>query len=279
MTVASRLEQKLFEDLKQIAIPRHSQWDGLGFLFVRSLVKERLSQFGEVQEHYFGSKQTPGINYILKIPGKDADLDPVLIGAHYDGPAFSPGADDNASGLSALLELAAYWSVNPPRRPIWLVAFDQEEWGMVGSKALAKVLREKEQNLHFMVSLEMLGFTSPVQKYPNPKMREVFGSKGDYIALVVDSGLISSSQTILQDMSKSVKTHVLPVFDYGQSMPDVRLSDHSPFWDYGFNAMMITDTSFMRNPHYHLDSDTVETLDIPFLANVVEGIKVAFSSV
>ena len=73
-------------------------------------------------------------------------------------------------------------------------------------------------------------------------------------------------------MGKHVKTKVLPVPLNGEVLPDVRLSDHSPFWDQGYNAMMVTDTSFLRNPHYHEPTDTVETLDLEFYSKVVEGL-------
>ena len=76
-------------------------------------------------------------------------------------------------------------------------------------------------------------------------------------------------------MGVYLKTKVLPVPNGGKAIPDVRLSDHSPFWDLGYNAMMVTDTSFMRNPHYHKMSDTVETLDLPFFTSVVNGLDEA----
>ena len=73
-------------------------------------------------------------------------------------------------------------------------------------------------------------------------------------------------------MGRHVPTKVLPVPNGGRAIPDVRLSDHSPFWDQGYDALMVTDTSFMRNPHYHQMSDTVETLDLPFFCGVVDGL-------
>jgi hypothetical protein len=76
-------------------------------------------------------------------------------------------------------------------------------------------------------------------------------------------------------MGAHVKTKVLPVPFQGRQLPDVRLSDHSPFWDAGYNAVMVTDTSFMRNPHYHQSSDTIETLDLPFLRAVIDGLEAA----
>jgi Zn-dependent M28 family amino/carboxypeptidase len=194
------------------------------------------------------------------------------VGAHYDGPLHSIGADDNASGVAALLELAQRWSANPPKRPIWIVCFDQEEWGMVGSSALAADLHQQGQRLKLMVSLEMLAYTSAQQNYPHQSMRAIYGDRGNFIALVANasSGLMLPGLT--RAMGNHVITKALPVPDSGRFLSDVRLSDHSPFWDLGYNAMMVTDTSFMRNPNYHEMSDTIDTLDLPFFANVVEGL-------
>jgi Zn-dependent M28 family amino/carboxypeptidase len=219
------------------------------------------------------------VNLILRLPGRDAQLALLLVGAHYDGPLHSPGADDNASGVAALLELARRWAADPPRRPIWLVAFDQEEWGMVGSAALAQELREAGQRLKLIVSLEMLAFTSEEQHYPVPGMEAVYGGRGDFIALVANAGAGLLLPGLARAMGRHIPTKVLPVPNGGRAIPDVRLSDHSPFWDAGYNALMVTDTSFMRNPHYHQMSDTVETLDLPFFAAVVERLDAALRQV
>jgi len=193
------------------------------------------------------------------------------------GRCTPPGADDNASGLVALLELARRWAADPPRRPVWLVAFDQEEWGMVGSAALACDLKATGQRLHLMLSLEMLGYTAEEQDYPVAAMRRVYGSRGDFTALVANTGAAALLPGLSLGIGAHVKTKVLPVPFKGRQLPDVRLSDHSPFWDEGYNAVMVTDTSFMRNPHYHQPSDTIETLNLPFLQAVIDGLDAAIS--
>ena len=269
------LQQRLFADLQQFAVPRHARWDPLGLMAVRQALRERLAALGELEEHRFCSSGEEGVNLILRLPGRNPNLPPLLVGAHYDGPLHSPGADDNASGVAALLELARRWAATPPRRPIWLVAFDQEEWGMVGSAALAAQLKNAGQPLKLMVSLEMLAYTSAEQSYPLPAMRAVYGDRGDFIALVANAGAGLLLPGLARAMGRHVPTKVLPVPNGGRAIPDVRLSDHSPFWDAGYNALMVTDTSFMRNPHYHKMSDTVETLDLPFFTGVVEGLSEA----
>ena len=267
--------ESLQADLALLARPRHAQWDPLGLLAVRRLLVERLGALGEVQEHHFEEGGLRGVNLILRLPGLRPDLAPLLVGAHYDGPPQSPGADDNATGVAVLLELARRFREAPPRRPIWLVAFDQEEAGLVGSRALARELRTRAQELHLMVSLEMLGFTGPSQRYPLDAMRWIYGSRGDFLALVANGRALPLLPGLAWRLGRHVRTNVLPVPLRGRTLPDPRRSDHSPFWDQGYNALMATDTSFLRNPHYHLPSDTIATLDLAFLAAVCEGLHAA----
>jgi Zn-dependent M28 family amino/carboxypeptidase len=271
------LQQRLLADLQQFAVHRHARWDPLGLMAVRQALRERLAELGPLEEHRFCTSGEEGVNLILRLPGRDPKLPPLLVGAHYDGPLHSPGADDNASGVAALLELARRWAVDPPRRPVWLVAFDQEEWGMVGSAALAQELREAKHPLQLMASLEMLAFTSEAQSYPVPGMEAIYGNRGDFIALVANTGSTLMLPGLAHALGAHVPTKVLPVPMGGRQIPDVRLSDHSPFWDAGYNALMVTDTSFMRNPHYHRMTDTVETLNLGFFSAVVEGLAAAFS--
>ncbi len=263
------------KDLDAIAIPRHASWDPVGLMAVRSHVRTQLARLGDVQEHHFRRSGLAGVNLILKLPGSNPGLRPLLVGAHYDGPLQSIGADDNASAVVTLLELGRRWSAAPPRRPVWLVAFDLEEWGLLGSAALAEQLRAERQRLKLMVSLEMLAYTSDQQSYPHPAMGRLYGNRGDFIALVANARAGLALSRLTHAMGQHVKTRALPVPRAGRDVPAVRRSDHSPFWDQGYNALMVTDTSFMRNPHYHRMSDTIDTLDLPFLASVIDGLEAA----
>jgi Zn-dependent M28 family amino/carboxypeptidase len=201
-----------------------------------------------------------------------------LVGAHYDGPLHSPGADDNATGLAALVELAQHWARQPPRRPVWLVAFDQEELGLLGSTALAAQLRASGQDLGLMVSLEMLGYTSSQQRYPLAAMRHLYGERGDFLALVANLKALPLLPALARRLGRHVPTKLLPVPRAGRLLPDVRRSDHSPFWDKGYAAVMATDTSFLRNPNYHQASDTIASLDLPFLTAVTTGLAQGLSA-
>ena len=150
---------------------------------------------------------------------------------------------------------------------------------MLGSEALAKKLKAEKQRLKLMVSLEMLAYTSESQRYPHPAMSRIYGNRGDFIALVANlrAGLLLPG--LARRMGQHVKTKVLPVPRAGKDVPDVRLSDHSPFWDQGYNALMVTDTSFMRNPNYHQMTDTIETLNLNFFSEVVDGLDYSLSRI
>jgi Zn-dependent M28 family amino/carboxypeptidase len=265
------------QDLEAIAIPRHASWDPVGLMAVRRYVRQQLAALGEVEEHCFRRGSHQGVNLILKLPGRNPWRRPLLVGAHYDGPIQSIGADDNASAVAALLELGRRWSAAPPRRPVWLVAFDLEEWGMIGSSALAEQLRAEQQRLKLMVSLEMLAYTSDQQSYPHPAMGRLYGNHGDFIALVANARAGLMLTRLTHAMGQHVKSKALPVPRAGHPVPAVRRSDHSPFWDQGYNALMVTDTSFMRNPHYHQMSDTIDTLNLPFMAAVIDGLDAALA--
>jgi hypothetical protein len=273
------LRQRLLRDLRTLARPRHARWDPVGLLSVRSYLRQQFAALGPVEEQTFGRGCDQGTNLILRLPGRRQDLPPLLVAAHYDGPLHSIGADDNASGLAALLELARRWAADPPRRPVWIVAFDQEEWGCLGSKALAAELKRQRQPLALMVSLEMLAFTGREQRYPLPALRWLYGRRADFIAVIGNLKALPKLPGLTHRLGRHVRTKLLPVPLCGRILPDVRRSDHSPFWDAGYQAVMVTDTSFLRNPHYHRMSDTIATLNLDFFARVTEGLVQALAAV
>jgi hypothetical protein len=213
-------QERLLAHLEMLARPRHARWDALGLLAVRAYISDRLGALGPVEEHRFRSGIDDGTNLILRLPGRQSELAPLLVAAHYDGPLNSPGADDNATGVAALLELAEHWSREAARRPVWLVAFDQEEWGMLGSAALAADLMAAGQRLKLMVSLEMLGYTAPEQRYPIAAMGAIYGTRGDFIAVVGNTATAPLLPGLARRMGRHVPTRVLPVPNKGRSLPD-----------------------------------------------------------
>ena len=150
---------------------------------------------------------------------------------------------------------------------------------MLGSEALARKLKADKQPLKLMVSLEMLAYTSETQRYPHPAMSRIYGNRGDFIAVVANARAGLMLPGLAHRMGQHVKTKLLPVPRAGKDVPDVRLSDHSPFWDQGYNALMVTDTSFMRNPNYHQMSDTTDSLDLRFYSSVIDGLEESLSNV
>ncbi|WP_016952197.1 M28 family peptidase [Anabaena sp. PCC 7108] len=274
------LKQRLQNHLQQIARERDPYMATAGHFFVQEYIRQQFGQWGSVEIHTFqvGSKSCK--NLILNLPAaaekQKTDLPPILIGAHYDGVPGTVAADDNATGVAVLLEFARSFAQKPIRYPLRLVAFDMEEYGLLGSADYAALLREQKQRIRLMISLEMLGyrdFSPGSQKYPFP-LELFYPNSGDFIALIGNwrtfGDLLSLSRNIRQS---SVSSQWLLAPNRGLMVPQTRLSDHAPFWDQDYPAMMVTDTAFMRNPHYHKPSDTIATLDLDFLAGVCEGLE------
>lgn len=248
-----------------------------GHFYVKQYLRQQLEQWGIVETHEFQVRGKIHQNLILNLPAStDNQKPPILIGAHYDAVPGTPGADDNATGVVVLLELARAFAAEPLNYPVRLVAFDMEEYGMLGSSQYAADLKQQQQPLRLMLSLEMLGYCdrSPgSQRYPTG-LKYFYPNRGNFIALI---GNLSAIPDLIH-LSRSIRkggtpSEWLPVPYRGLIVPQTRLSDHSPFWDRGYRAMMVTDTAFMRNPHYHKITDSIETLDFDFLVGVCRGLE------
>jgi aminopeptidase YwaD len=212
----------------------------------------------------------------IRYPGKvsqGGELPPLLIGAHYDTVSGSPGADDNASGLVVLLELAFRLRVQPLARPILLVAFCLEEQDRLGSQAFAARLKVEHRELTGAIILECVGFAKSeagTQKAP-PAVPIAVPNQGDFLAIVgneTSRSLVVQLEQEARRQASQLKTLSLVVPDRGEAMPHTRRSDHASFWDAGYPAVMLTDTANFRNPHYHRETDTVATLNLEFLSDV-----------
>ena len=269
-------KENLLAHLQQIARPRNPHIDQGGHFYVREYIRQELAQFGTVKEHLFTFKEQKFCNLILDICSSSTikDKPPILIGAHYDSVIGSIGADDNATGVAVLLEMAKYFSCNGANSPIRFVAFDLEEYGCLGSFAYAQELHRQSLPLRLVLSLEMLGYcdrTPNSQSYPTP-LQYIYPSVGDFIALVGNNKALWDMLHIHRSIKKHVNCQWLPAGRKGSLVPDTRRSDHAPFWDCGYKAIMVTDTANMRNPYYHQPTDTIETIDLDFLTNVYQGL-------
>ncbi len=205
----------------------------------------------------------------------------LLIGAHFDTVAGSPGADDNASGLAVMLEAARVLAAGEAAADVAFVAFDLEEVGFVGSGHLAQKFRKAGVPVRALI-LECVGYADPTpgsQSVPAGLPIRI-SDRGDFLAVI---GNDASSQ-MYREFRDAAAQHVpelpmegLVVPGTGEAFPFVRRSDHVPFWEHGFPALMLTDTADFRNPHYHRSTDRLETLTPAFMAGVTRAV-VAYTS-
>jgi len=196
----------------------------------------------------------------------------IVVGAHYDTVPGSPGADDNASAVAALIELAGL--LRKERLPIRFVAFANEELPYhmgpeMGSWVSARRSREQAEPLRGMISLEMLGCYRDEpgsQRYP-PPLNLIYPNRGNFIAFVGDVGARALVHQAIASFRRNARFPsegvAAPAF-----VPGIMRSDHASFRDQGFPAFMVTDTAYNRNPRYHKASDTPDTLDYERMARV-----------
>ncbi|WP_228384298.1 M28 family peptidase [Chryseobacterium soli] len=203
----------------------------------------------------------------------------IIIGAHYDVCGEQEGADDNATGVTALLELARMLKGQKLNYRIDLVAYTLEEppyfrTENMGSYIHAKYLKDNNIDVYGMASIEMIGYFNDdkdSQDYPLGILSWVYGNKGDYITLVKKFGagkFVKAFSTNFKE-SNQIKTET---FTAPKFLKGIDFSDHLNYWNFGYSAMMITDTSFFRNKNYHEPTDTLETLDLKRMAHVIDGI-------
>ena len=262
--------------LKKIAIPRDPFQNLTNLKNTQDYAAKTLRKMGfSIEKDAFEHLDSTYHNLIAR-RGPMSTSPRFLIGAHMDAVSDTDGADDNASGVVGLLEAARILSEAKMDAHVDFVLFNLEEYGMVGSTHYVKKLKSQKTPLSGMVSLEMIGFTcheKGSQKIPI-FLRPFYPDKGNFIALVGDNSSKKLLRTAKQAFKKveGLPSETLTLPAKGLILPETRLSDHSPFWDAGYPALLITDTSFFRNPHYHTDSDCIETLDLNFLSKVIEGV-------
>lgn len=237
----------------------------------------------EVESQPYSAHGIPVRNIAVVKHGADPAEPCIVLGAHYDSVIGTPGADDNASGVAAVLELARLLKDFSNRRTIHFVAFPHEEppyfyTQHMGSRRYAKRMNEEDRKVQVMLALEMLGYAGErmSQAYPFPFLRRLRGypKYGNYIALVGNIRSMRMVARVKEQMRRACTVGVESLSAPG-FLPPLFLSDHSSFWRYGFPAIMVTDTAFLRNPNYHLPSDTADTLNYSFLADVVYGLCTA----
>ena len=251
---------------------------------------ERLGEAGGYIESQFGSLglrvETDTVlfegvrsqNILGYKDGADGSGEYFVLAAHYDTVHGSPGADDNASAVAGMLEIARLLKPVLLQTTLLFAGFTLEEYGFVGSRQFAERARKNNDRIKGMIALEMLGCRRRApgsQTYPPYVDAGRYPDTGDFIAVVGNDPSATLTADITEKMRQTVpqlpvESLVLP--GSGEQFTDIRLSDHSPFWENGFRAVMITDTAYFRNPNYHQPTDTLETLDIDFIRDISAGV-------
>lgn len=209
----------------------------------------------------------------------------LIIGAHYDVCGDQQGADDNASGVVGLLELSRLGQNDTLPFQIEYVAYTLEEppffrTEKMGSHVHAKSLLNEESDIMGMICLEMIGYFNDAkgsQKYPLGLLRLFYGNKGDYITVVQKFNNGSFGRKVKKGMKQAglIRTKS---FKGPKKLPGIDFSDHQNYWKYDISAVMITNTAFYRNFHYHQTTDTMETLDLKRMGLVIDEVYLTLNS-
>ena len=217
-------------------------------------------------------------NIEAEIRGSSPEI--VIVGAHYDSVLGCPAANDNGSGVAALLALARQFAGKPTARTLRFVAFPNEEQphflkGEMGSLVYARRCKERGDRVVAMISLETIGYYSNSpgsQHYPLPGLGAFYPTRGNFIGFV---GNVSSRKLVRQAIGAFREHADIPSEGAAlpAAVPGVGWSDHWSFWQNGYPAIMITDTAPFRYPHYHEPTDTADKLDYDSMARVVVGLE------
>ncbi|PJJ58878.1 M28 family peptidase [Hymenobacter chitinivorans] len=232
-----------------------------------------------VEEQPFKVDGQPYRNIIASFGPATAER--IIVGAHYDVCGDQPGADDNASAVAGLLETARLLHAQKPNltRRIDFVAYSLEEppfFGTedMGSAVHAKSLHDQNVAVRAMICYEMIGYFSDEpgsQRFPNEQLAKLFPNTGNFITVVGKEG----QEAIVAQVQRLMQAHAaldVQRINLPSAVGLAGLSDHRNYWRYGYEALMINDTSFLRNANYHQPTDTIDTLDFRRMAEVVNGV-------
>jgi Zn-dependent M28 family amino/carboxypeptidase len=249
-------------------------------------IERRLNGFGySVASQSFVSRGRATRNLVAELAGSETPERILVVGAHYDTVPDSPGADDNASGVAGLLALASALAGRPLKKTVRFVAFAPEEppayrTSSMGSYQYAESLKRSGARLEGMICLEMIGYFTDApgsQHYPFPFMRLAYPSVGNFIAMVGNRRSAGFTRRMAEGF-RSATDLPLSTLNAPAAVVGIDFSDHWSFGKFGYQALMVTDTSFYRNPFYHTAADFPDTLDYDRMAMVVAGLLGAIES-
>lgn len=215
-------------------------------------------------------------NVIAHFGPTDPKLPVLVIGAHYDAFGDLPGADDNASGTAAILELARLLGRTPPNTPVMLVAFTTEEPPFFGSELMGSAVHAEslKRPVIGMMSLEMIGYFRGDQRWTSWVLSLMYPKKGDFIAAC--GGW--RDRVLARRTKRALNASGIRAVSFTGPRTMLDASDHRNYWSRGWPAVIVTDTAYVRNPNYHTARDTADTLDYARMARVVDGVfRVALS--
>jgi len=273
------------EGLTFVAQPRNpgsAHWQA-----VQDRCKSRFEESGfTVELHDYGT----GVNVVGRKTGVEAPSEQVIVSAHYDHLPGCPGADDNASGVAAVLELARVVKNASFSRTLVLACWDEEETGLEGAEAYANRARSQGDQIVVMYSIEMIGFrsTSPDSQRIPAGLDLIFpeeyaklqqgGFVGDFLTIIPDTSAAETGHRVEEHAAAiglpTVYLEITAALKSNPAASDVQRSDHAAFWNTDFPALMLTDTSEFRNDNYHCRNgrvDSVDTLDLDFLTLNVQA--------
>jgi Zn-dependent M28 family amino/carboxypeptidase len=243
----------------------------------------QLTSFGyEVLHQPFEFRGNSYHNIVAEHRGTSSPERTLVIGAHYDTVRTTAGADDNASGVAGMLGLAQALARTRLEKTVRFVAFCLEERpahrsGNMGSYHYAQSLKSKNEQVDGMLCLEMIGYFSDragSQRYPFPFMNRVYPGTGNFIAMVGNIRSRTLTKSVAAEFHKAVDLPVVTL-NAPAIVVGIDFSDHWAFGKFGYEACMVTDTAFYRNPNYHSPADLPETLDYVRMAQVVVGLQAA----
>lgn len=240
-------------------------------------IEKKLQQYGTPYRQTYQVDNELFHNIILSF-GPDTN-EVVVVGAHYDTDHGLPGADDNASGVAGLLELARLLSNIKLTSRVELVAYTLEEQPFynstnMGSYIHAKSMKDAGKQVTLMMSLEMIGYFSDKagsQQYPVPLLDKIYPDTGNFIGVVANMSNMMTARKVKKSFRNSTR---LPVYSINAPtiIPGIDFSDHRNYWLMDYPAVMITDTAFARNMAYHTVNDTADRLDYEKMAQVVQAV-------
>lgn len=277
------LQVKLRQDVEKIAgeIGEHNYLNYDNLVAVAQYLESSFAQMGyEVNSQVYEVNGQLFRNLEVEIPGKKQAEEIVVIGAHYDSVINSPGANDNGTGVAAVLALARAFANQSPARTLRFVQFVNEEQPFahtknMGSVVYAKGCFDRGEKVVGMLSLETMGYYSDQpgsQRYPMGLLEKIYPITGNFIAFVGNL----NSRSLVRQVVGSFRNHAqFP--SQGATLPDstpgAGWSDHWSFWQHGYPGLMVTDTAPFRYPYYHTAQDTPDKIDYESFARVVAGLE------